>query len=622
MDKTQARTLIQDTFEQPFDKGRFLHFIKNFLKHIDESKAFHARGDVKEMFRGVIRTYERLGTYTDPDGKKTDIIVAYLQKDVSIDRARVTQRNFAGRYLADRGRKNAGLFAFVPPNREDWRFSLVTMNYEFVQTKSGNYKAQEKFSPARRWSFLVGANEASHTAQSRLIGILANDDKSPTLAQLEEAFDIETVTREFFEKYRDLFIRTKEALDKVVKNDPKIQADFQEKGVDTVNFAKKLLGQIVFLYFLQKKGWFGVDRDAPWGTGSKKFLRELFEKKHSDYQNFFNDILEPLFYEALRIDRSYDDHYYSRFNCKIPFLNGGLFDPIGDYDWVHTDILLPNDLFSNDTPTKDGDIGDGILDVFDRYNFTVREDEPLEKEVAIDPEMLGKVFENMLEVTERKSKGAFYTPREIVHYICQEGLIHYLDNQLNTYAVDSSSSKDLLLGTTETNIRVSREDLDTLVRKGHLALENDRDALQAFERIERGEQKSTEKKVILPESVRKHAKEIDTALASIKVCDPAIGSGAFPVGMLHEIVNARLALAPHNGNTATPYELKRHAIRESIYGVDIDASAIDIARLRLWLSLIVDEERYDTIEPLPNLDYKIVRGDSLIGFPENWQSPS
>ncbi|RLB87330.1 MAG: hypothetical protein DRH50_17025, partial [Deltaproteobacteria bacterium] len=185
-----------------------------------------------------------------------------------------------------------------------------------------------------------------------------------------------------------------------------------------------------------------------------------------------------------------------------------------------------------------------------------------------------------------------------------------------------SSSEDLLLRTTETNIRVSREDLDTLVRKGHLALENDWDALQAFERIERGEQKSTEKKVILPESVRKHAEEIDTALASIKVCDPAIGSGAFPVGMLHEIVNARLALAPHNGNTATPYELKRHAIRESIYGVDIDASAIDIARLRLWLSLIVDEERYDTIEPLPNLDYKIVRGDSLIGFPENWQSPS
>ena len=128
------------------------------------------------------------------------------------------------------------------------------------------------------------------------------------------------------------------------------------------------------------------------GTGSKHFLRELFKKKHSDYKNFFNDILEPLFYEALRIDRSYDDDYYSRFNCKIPFLNGGLFDPIYNYGWVHTDILLPDELFSNNVKTKE-DIGTGILDIFDRYNFTVKEDEPLEKEVAIDPELLGKAYE-------------------------------------------------------------------------------------------------------------------------------------------------------------------------------------------------------------------------------------
>ena len=117
-------------------------------------------------------------------------------------------------------------------------------------------------------------------------------------------------------------------------------------------------------------------------------------------------------------------------NCKIPFLNGGLFDPIGNYDWVHTDILLPNDLFSNKKQTPQGDIGTGIFDVFDRYNFTVKEDEPLEKEVAVDPEMLGKVFENLLEVKDRKSKGAFYTPREIVHYMCQESLVYYLANEL------------------------------------------------------------------------------------------------------------------------------------------------------------------------------------------------
>ncbi|NIT51540.1 MAG: class I SAM-dependent DNA methyltransferase, partial [candidate division Zixibacteria bacterium] len=109
-------------------------------------------------------------------------------------------------------------------------------------------------------------------------------------------------------------------------------------------------------------------------------------------------------------------------------------------------------------------------------------------------------------------------------------------------------------------------------------------------------------------------KIIDEALADIKVCDPAIGSGAFPVGLLHEIVNARLALAPHSGNSQSAYELKRHVIAENHYGVDLDPSAIDIARLRLWLSLIVDEDDYDRIEPLPNLDYKIVQGDSLLGI--------
>src|SRR3972149_1610567 len=149
----------------------------------------------------------------------------------------------------------------------------------------------------------------------------------------------------------------------------------------------------------------------------------------ADYKNFFNDILEPLFYEALAKER--DDDFYSRFNCKIPFLNGGLFDPISDYDWVHTDILLPDELFSNQVRTKEGDLGTGILDIFDRYNFTVKEDEPLEKEVAVDPEMLGKVFENLLEVKDRKSKGTYYTPREIVHYMCRESLINYLDSAIN-----------------------------------------------------------------------------------------------------------------------------------------------------------------------------------------------
>ncbi|MCD6440215.1 MAG: class I SAM-dependent DNA methyltransferase, partial [Candidatus Marinimicrobia bacterium] len=462
MDKQQAQNIIKETFENPFDKDRFTGFVKNLLNQIDGSHFAYYGKFIPDAYKPFISRYERIGKYSDSENR-IDILIVYLNKETSIERARTRQRNFIAGYLEGKYgsdiSKDAALVAFVSPNEEDWRFSLVKMDYKFEQTESGKMKVKEEFTPARRWSFLVGKNESSHTAQSRLVPILTDDRHNPTLAQLEEAFNIEKVTKEFFEKYRDLFLRTKETLDEIVKQDSKIRVDFETKGVDTVNFAKKLLGQIVFLYFLQKKGWFGVERDAEWGTGTKHFLRELFSRRdefpkggNGKHTNFFNDILEPLFYEALRIDRRHDDDYYKYFNCKIPFLNGGLFDPINNYDWVHTDILLPNELFSNKIKTKEGDIGNGILDIFDRYNFTVKEDEPLEKEVAIDPELLGKSYEkfnairpdNFAEFKKalksgkkgdenkfNKKFGVYYTPREIVHYMCQQSLINYLHTELN-----------------------------------------------------------------------------------------------------------------------------------------------------------------------------------------------
>ncbi len=155
--------------------------------------------------------------------------------------------------------------------------------------------------------------------------------------------------------------------------------------------------------------------------------------------------------------------------------------------------------------------------------------------------------------------------------------------------------------------RVPRAHLALLVRHGALALQQDAAK-------EGGLQKESH---VLPFTVRTHADLLDTALAQIKVCDPAIGSGAFPVGMLHEIVQARLALAtylpPASKGNRTPYALKRQAIQDSIYGVDLDAGAVESTKLRLWLSLVVDEESYENISPLPNLDYKIVRGNFLLG---------
>ncbi len=603
MDIYTSKKLVKDTFENDFDKNRFYYFTKNLLNKFDETKAFHAHGYVKEKFKktaGIVKTYERLGTYIDPEGNKIDILIVYLEKKNSLDRARTTLRNFVANYLKQRDMKEAALVAFVSPDLIDWRFSLVKMEYKISQTPSGNIKAKEKFTPAKRFSFLVGSEEHTHTAQSRLVPIIQDDVNNPTLKELEDAFSVETVTKEFFEKYKSLFLDVKDSLERIIKKDTNIAKDFADKGVDPVDFSKKLLGQIVFLYFLQKKGWFGVGRDNDWGTGPKNFLRLLFEKMIADYKNFFNDILEPLFYEALAKER--DDDFYSRFNCKIPFLNGGLFDPISDYDWVHTDILLPDELFSNQIRTKEGDTGTGILDIFDRYNFTVKEDEPLEKEVAVDPEMLGKVFENLLEVKDRKSKGTYYTPREIVHYMCQESLINYLLNELSSCHSRESG-----------NPVPTRKDIETLIQYGETAVEHD-------SRVEQEGKETETYSYKLPESVRKNAQLIDDKLKNIRVCDPAIGSGAFPVGMMSEIIRTRNTLTSYlslRGAEATKqsrsiYNFKRDAIQDSLYGVDIDPGAVEIAKLRLWLSLIVDEEDIKQIKPLPNLDYKIMQGNSLL----------
>ena len=151
MTTKEAQQLVQKTFQNPFDKGQFVYFIKNLVNEVDESKAFHARGYVHEKYRDKVKTYERVGTYTDPEENKIDILIVYLQKESSIDRARTTLRNFVGDYLKERGEKEAGLIAFVSPNQKDWRFSLVKMEYKIIETPSGRVKAKEEFTPAKRY---------------------------------------------------------------------------------------------------------------------------------------------------------------------------------------------------------------------------------------------------------------------------------------------------------------------------------------------------------------------------------------------------------------------------------------------------------------------------------------
>ncbi len=636
MDKQAAAKLITQTFEANFDEQHFTNFARNLFNQIDESKAFSQQGAyIWDAFKDHVRQYKRLGTYTDPAGTEIDILMVRLKKETALGHARTMQRNFVARYLKERDEKDAAIVAYYTDGQPDWRFSLVKMEYQIAYSETtGRLKTQETLTPARRYSFLVGENEPNHTAQQQLVPLLQDTRHNPTLAQLEDAFNIESVTVEFFQKYKEIFLNLREELDRLARKEKGVKAEFGRAGINTANFAKKLLGQIVFLYFLQKKGWLGVAQGDAWGSGPKDFLRRLFDQKDITYTNFFNDVLESLFYDALAIERP--GNFFDRLNCRIPFLNGGLFEPMGNYNWQDVDILLNNACFHD------------IFETFDLFNFTVREDEPLEKEVAVDPEMLGKVFENLLDVTDRKSKGAFYTPREIVHYMCQESLINYLDTSLNSHPTALIPAKakqqklfgdpdpeQLSLTATETRPLIPRQDIDALIRKGELVLEHDAAKASGTKSYQ----------YQLPQSIRSNAADIDAALASIKICDPAIGSGAFPVGLMQEIVKARTVLTtylkpkeqesknqeskarfgmpeqaldskthfPEIHYGRTPYHFKRHAIQESIYGVDIDPGAVDIAKLRLWLSLVVDEDSYDNIQPLPNLDYKIVCGNALLG---------
>ena len=616
MNAQQARDLIQETFTQSFDKNRFAHFIHELLNRFDPPDSPQML--VPDAFKKHVRSCQRLGTYKAVEGELLDILIVNLTEDYKLERTRTALRDFVSHKLK-RGDnyKDAALVAFVSPTEKQWRFSYVKMEYATVEKDSGKVGVETRLTPARRFSYLVGEGESCHTAQTQFLELLQDTQTDPALSDIEEAFSVEAVTKEFFTKYADLFEEIHIALDRLVAKDKAIRDEFEKKKVNTVNFAKKLMGQIVFLYFLQKKGWLGVAKGQDWGVGPRDFLRRLASGEHGKYDNFFNDILEPLFYRTLAEDRSKDKDWCEYFKCRIPFLNGGLFEPLGDYDWKKTDIILPNELFTNTDPVEgeEGITGTGVLDVFDRYNFTVNESEPLEKEVAIDPEMLGKVFENLIEDNRRKGLGAYYTPREIVHYMCQESLINYLDTALNTAEESIAPSKPKqakLFGeqepeqkTIKTTVRreiISREDIGTFIHLG--------------EQISHYESVDTEYKIKMPKNIEKNARLIDDKLNEITICDPAVGSGAFLVGMMTEIVRARSALTSYFNDVheRTPYHFKRHAIQKCLYGVDIDAGAVEIAKLRLWLSLVVDEEDVKQIKPLPNLDYKIVPGNSLIGF--------
>lgn len=664
MNAENKKKIIDNLFDNQFNKDNFKEFVNNLLnvKVLNRSES----EKIYKVFKEYIESYHIISDYKDNEKNDILIMTIKIKDDKDPIKARVKQREFVAKLLRE-WNKNGALVIFYNENSKNWRISFIRLNYEF--TSKG---IEEKITPAKRLSYVVGEGEVSKTVKDQFFS-LANMEESISLEQLEGLFALEKVTNEFFKEYKNKYLDIKETLIKdenFVKEALKHDIENPESFIE--GFSKKLMGQIAFIYFLQKKGWLGIEivpesltfeeynriyeraldteREVlnkvyfrkekelytlnkeelkkldnknesellvgafhnteyfkEWGSGKKKFLRELFEKHKIEDKNnkktFFEDYLEPLFYNNFSEDRG-EKQYSAEFNCRLPFLNGGLFDPYGDYNWKETTFNLDDSLFSND---KDN----GILDIFDRYNFTINENDNYETEVAVDPEMLGKVFENLLEVFDRKSKGAFYTPREIVRYMTNESIMNYLLSHLEEKGI-------------------SKEDLEYLFNLGEFTKEYDE---QIFEKDYITDKKELKKGIFgMPSNIISHSKEIDELLRKVKIADPACGSGAFPLGILNEIVRARNILTFYinmievfkdkdeknywsrldkKQKSRTPYKLKLYAIQNSLYGVDIEPSAIDITKLRLWLSILVDSTNND-VRPLPNLDFNFMIGNSLI----------
>ena len=558
-----AKDLLDTVFSSSYSQNNFKTLAREIFNEYDRKEKVVPHDE-------SFNNFTDLGLFEDNKGKKIALFEVELLTENSLHRARVKQRNLIANQLKIYDYESA-LCSFYHPDQDEWRLSFITR--EILKDISlGKRKYIESLSPSRRQSFIAGPNEGTHTVKKQFLSRIESDN-NPSFDDISSIFEIEAVNDDFYNQYKELYLRLTEELEQFMEKDPVIAKDFKEKEVSVSDFAKKTLGQFVFLYFLQRKGWI-KDKAHPDEAFS---FSKLFDDRKNFGDNFFNDVMEPIFYESLAKKEPNLQDYSVLHHYEFPYLNGGLFEPIRNYDWEKTNIVISDTFFKS----KDGDKADGLLDVFNRFNFTVYENNSVDQDIAVDPEMLGKIFERLQPVKDRHSKAAYYTPREVVSYMCKESIYKYISNN------SALSNENLIF--------ISTIIFDHVNFQAYLKDDNFHKFLQ------------------------NNAQKIDELLDTFYLCDPAVGSGAFLVGMLHEITEIRSYLKEFVNSKKTKYELKKVCIEKNLYGIDIDSSAVDIARLRLWLSLIVDEDLSDEVEPLPNLDYKISVGNSLIGFPFDTQ---
>ncbi|MBR3608665.1 MAG: N-6 DNA methylase [Bacteroidales bacterium] len=521
---------LRSLFRSQFDMKLWYSFLQYFFKattlRVTPEKIENEQ-DNDGYYLGEIETSDsyRIGLFY------------YKIKQGSVLNRRVGLRNLVRCYINPTwGNFEAAIAVF--DSGDHWRLS-------FISDIKG-----ESTSP-KRYTYLFGDSELLYKTAIDRFNFIQN--KGVSFENLKKAFSVEALSDEFFNRYREQyanfiehitgkrFVKVGNKWEERMCSEPNTELmqafNYDEKRVR--DYIKKMMGRITFLHFLQRKGWM---------CGDLNYMQNMFNR--SAYQNdYLDSVLEPLFFgilntkpedrNALFTQGGWDKSLLAEWG-EIPYLNGGLFEKDTNDE---TTCAFPAGYFKD------------LFQFFSEYNFTIDENDPNDAEIGVDPEMLGKIFENLLE--DNKDKGAFYTPKEIVRYMCQESLIAYL----------------------EANTSIAKEKIRQFV-------------LSPEEGI-----------VDIPE-IKKP--KLLAALEEVKICDPAIGSGAFPMGLLNELLHCREVLSGEHYERA---EIKKSIIQNNIYGVDIEKGAVDIARLRFWLSIVVDEEE---ASPLPNLDYKIMQGNSLI----------
>jgi hypothetical protein len=450
----------------------------------------------------------------------------------------------------------AGIFVFYD-DKGDFRFSLV---YDIITET-----AKRQWSNFRRFTYFVSKEQTNKTFINRLsiadFSKLERDDEEikskPDKVYIKEAFSVEKVTDEFFDAYRY-------ALNEVIiESLSDYEVDYRIKH----SFAQQLLSRILFIYFLQRKDW------LKWKDykQDKNYLRNLWLNYKTTVQNkntFYSIWLSSLFYGAFNkktnlISPELPDEIKESF-ALMPFLNGGLFSkneldehkfqiPDHVFEW----LFEPDELGNNKLK--------GFLEIF---NFTIDEASPDDAEVAVDPEMLGNVYESLINSDERGEAGIFYTPRVEIDFMSRLSLVNYL------CARTQINKNDLL---------------DIIFNPG---------IIESYNHVQ-------------------NLIEIRKNLSKAKIVDPACGSASFLVGMMNILVELHTALTRKiEGREENIFALKHRIILENLFGVDVKDWAVMVGELRLWLSLIIEtDEKYMDIytKPLlPNLSFKIRQGDSLV----------